>query len=58
MENIGQQHVLLKENGHFHQDRPPMARPRGILCVDKIGSPENPQQPVAANVGANGGANP
>ena len=24
----------------------PQARPRGILCVDKIGSPENPQRPV------------
>ena len=31
---------------------------RGILCVDKIGSPENPQHLVAANVAANGGANP
>ena len=36
--------------------------PRGILCVDKIESPENPQHHVganvAANVGANVGANP
>ena len=31
--------------------------PRGILCVDKIESPENPQHLVGANVGANVAAN-
>ena len=31
--------VFLFENRHFLTHRPP-ARPRGILCVDTIGSPD------------------